>query len=273
MAMIERRGEFGGFQTRYWEAGDPASPSVLLLHDGAWGGSSDVTWGAVIPLLAERFHVLAPDMLGFGGTDKAVFLDRAPYASRITHLEHLVADLGLDTSHVVGASFGASVALRWAALGGRLASVTAVAGTGGPWRTARSIEGLRTWDGTRDDMARIVGLLCEPGDLDSKIDARMRWATEPGHYRAMMAVAVPLPEALSAPRGADDWPAPLAGVSTPIHLIECTGDDLLEAGWTAHVTAVRPDVRLTVRDYRHSPSIDRPEEIAQILMDGFDAIG
>ena len=51
---------------RYAELGDPANPPVLLLH----GVPENLqTWYAVAPLLAEKYHVLALDWPGFGGSD------------------------------------------------------------------------------------------------------------------------------------------------------------------------------------------------------------
>ena len=51
---------------RYAELGDPANPTVVLLH----GVPENLqAWYAVAPLLAEKYHVLALDWPGFGGSD------------------------------------------------------------------------------------------------------------------------------------------------------------------------------------------------------------
>lgn len=270
MTAVERFGDFGGYRTRYLEAGDPSAESVLLLHDGAWGGCSTVTWGGVIPYLSDEYHVLAPDMLGFGGTDKAVFFDRAPFAPRVEHIKAFIAALrpGIEP-HVVGTSFGGTVALRWLAAGGELRSVTALSGTGGPWRTQLSVEGLRGWDGTREDMERLVGLLIDRGPgFDDRVDERFRWASAPGHYRAMAAVAVPVPAALAGERVDDPWPQQLSGTAVPLHVIEGNRDELLEPGWTRHIAAVRPDALVTVGEFRHSPNLDEPEKMAAVIARG-----
>ena len=55
-----------GRQVFYREAGDPAAPTILLLH----GFPPAVTCiRDLIPLLADRFHVVAPDYIGFGQSD------------------------------------------------------------------------------------------------------------------------------------------------------------------------------------------------------------
>ena len=55
-----------GISVRYAELGDASKPSVLLLH----GVPENLqAWYAVAPVLAEKFHVLALDWPGFGGSD------------------------------------------------------------------------------------------------------------------------------------------------------------------------------------------------------------
>lgn len=270
----ERYADFGGYGTRYLEAGDPTATTLLLLHDGAWGGSSSVTWGGVIPFLADQgFHVLAPDMLGFGASDKVVFFDRAPVTPRIAHVKAMLRALVPgDAVHLVGTSFGGSAALRWLAADETgLLSVTSLAGTGGPWRTQLSSDGLRDWDGTREDMERLVELLIDRGpEFERSVDERLHWASVPGHYRSVAAVGVPLPAPLAsvAAREADAWPDQLAGTTTPLHLIAGTRDPLLETDWPERITIVRPDALITRIDTRHSPNLDEPERMARVLADG-----
>jgi pimeloyl-ACP methyl ester carboxylesterase len=55
-----------GLNIAYREAGDPSSPKFVLLH--GWPASSH-QYRNLIPKLAERFHVVAPDYPGFGNSD------------------------------------------------------------------------------------------------------------------------------------------------------------------------------------------------------------
>jgi triacylglycerol lipase len=58
-----------GARIRYHELGRPgAKPTLVLLH--GLGSSAAGDWGQVMPALARTHHVLAPDQLGFGGSDK-----------------------------------------------------------------------------------------------------------------------------------------------------------------------------------------------------------
>ena len=55
-----------GHKVFYREAGDPEAPSLLLLH--GFPTSSHMFRG-LIPLVADRYHVVAPDLLGFSFLD------------------------------------------------------------------------------------------------------------------------------------------------------------------------------------------------------------
>src|SRR5262245_25870020 len=59
--------EVGGRRIFYREAGDPSRPTILLLHGYP---SSSHAYRELIPLLSGRYHVVAPDYLGAGYSDR-----------------------------------------------------------------------------------------------------------------------------------------------------------------------------------------------------------
>jgi len=58
-----------GMDVRYTEAGDPEAPDLVLLHGINAAGSSG-EWRAVFDELAEEYHVVAPDLPGYGRSDR-----------------------------------------------------------------------------------------------------------------------------------------------------------------------------------------------------------
>ncbi|UVJ41388.1 alpha/beta fold hydrolase [Arthrobacter sp. CJ23] len=256
-------------ETRFLSGGPDDGVPVVFLHDGAWGGSSDVTWSHVLPLAAETFRVIAPDFLGYGGSAKSIRVDVSPFAFRIRHLFSLLDSLGItEPVHIVGNSFGGSIGLRALADEGyrdRIASVTTINGTGGPWK-APDMARIGDFDGTRERLEEIVDILCDPSeDKEAQLDARMRWATAPGHFTAMRGPHMPVPEALKVVRPADPFPAPLQGVATPALLVECTGDTLLESGWAMNLQAELPNARAVLLPYKHCPNITHPQETWNVI--------
>lgn len=103
--------DVGGIATNYHDVGtgDP----VLLVHGSGPGVSSWANWRLTIPELAKRHRVIAPDILGFGHTQRP---EGARYDADIwlAHLVGLLDALGLEKVSVVGNSFGGSLAMRLA---------------------------------------------------------------------------------------------------------------------------------------------------------------
>lgn len=101
--------EVGGERIHVVQRG--SGPPVLLVH----GFPSNATaFAALMPLLEDRFALTAVDMVGFGQSTRAIRrpLDGNSYADRLVGL---LDALGLDRPHVVGLSWGGSVAQRLAA--------------------------------------------------------------------------------------------------------------------------------------------------------------
>lgn len=97
-----------GHRVAYREAGDPSLPVVLLVHGIT---SSSATWDPVIPALSEHAHVIAPDLLGHGQSDKP----RTDYSlgAFASVLRDLLDHLGHERVTVVGHSLGGGVAMQF----------------------------------------------------------------------------------------------------------------------------------------------------------------
>jgi pimeloyl-ACP methyl ester carboxylesterase len=64
--ITHRTADVDGFKVFYREAGPPNAPTLLLLHGFP---TSSHMFRDLIPLLADRFHIVAPDLPGFGRSD------------------------------------------------------------------------------------------------------------------------------------------------------------------------------------------------------------
>jgi len=98
-----------GHRITYRVAGDPGLPVLLLVHGIT---SSSATWDPVMPALAEHAHVIAPDMLGHGDSDKP----HGDYSlgALASGLRDLLEVLGISSATVVGHSLGGGVAMQFA---------------------------------------------------------------------------------------------------------------------------------------------------------------
>jgi pimeloyl-ACP methyl ester carboxylesterase len=104
-----RSAQVEGVKIHYQTAG--RGPMVLLLHGYA---ETSRMWRPIIPRLAERFTVIAPDLPGIGDSDiPADGLDMKSAAMRI---HALARSLGVQKARVVGHDIGLMVAYAYAAL-------------------------------------------------------------------------------------------------------------------------------------------------------------
>lgn len=117
-----------GYRRAYVRAGD--GPALLLIH--GIGDSSD-TWRPVIEDLAERYTVIAPDLLGHGRSEKP----RADYsvAAYANGMRDLLSVLEVDRVTVVGHSLGGGVAAQFAYQFPERCERLVLVGSGGIGRT------------------------------------------------------------------------------------------------------------------------------------------
>jgi pimeloyl-ACP methyl ester carboxylesterase len=105
-----RTANVDGFGIFYREAGEPGAPKLLLLHGFP---SASHMFRDLIPLLADRFHIVAPDLPGFGQSDtpgRGCSFDEI--AGRIDRFTEVV---GFDRYAVYVFDYGAPTGFRLAA--------------------------------------------------------------------------------------------------------------------------------------------------------------
>ncbi|MFC4029863.1 alpha/beta fold hydrolase [Streptomyces polygonati] len=105
-----RTADVDGLQVFYREAGAPDAPTLLLLHGFP---SSSHMFRELIPLLADRFHIVAPDLPGFGKSDMPA---RSGFDYTFEHMtdviDRLTELLGLDRFALYVFDYGAPVGFR-----------------------------------------------------------------------------------------------------------------------------------------------------------------
>jgi pimeloyl-ACP methyl ester carboxylesterase len=104
--------DVSGVVTNYHDLGD--GPPVLLIHGSGPGVSAWANWRTVLPALSGSHRVIAPDILGFGYTQRPPDVAYGP-AVWLEHLLGFLDALDLPKVSLVGNSFGGALALRLAA--------------------------------------------------------------------------------------------------------------------------------------------------------------
>ena len=97
-----------GQKIHYVEAG--SGPTVILLH--GLGGSSEV-WQFNLTALAEKYHVVVPDQIGFGKSDKPLVNYRI--RTYVDFLDQFCKQLKIERASLVGNSMGGWIATAFTA--------------------------------------------------------------------------------------------------------------------------------------------------------------
>jgi len=97
-----------GYKIRYLEEGN-SKKTVILVH--GLGGSAE-RWLKVIPRLSPKYRVIAPDMIGFGQSDKP----SADYTIEFfaKYLSGFINSLDIGKTVLIGSSLGGQVAVEYA---------------------------------------------------------------------------------------------------------------------------------------------------------------
>ncbi|HEY2114049.1 MAG TPA: alpha/beta hydrolase [Candidatus Angelobacter sp.] len=106
--ILSRTAQVDGVQLHYMTAGN--GPALVLIHGYA---ETSLMWKPIIPLLAKRFTVIAPDLPGIG--DSAIPAAGLDMKSAATTMHALVRSLGVEKAEVAGHDIGLMVAYAYAA--------------------------------------------------------------------------------------------------------------------------------------------------------------
>lgn len=250
--------EHEGLRTQYFEGG--RGPHVVLLHSGEFGGCAELSWEFTLPALAEHFHVIAPDWIGFGESAKVFSFDDMR-GLRVRHITALLAALNIEQAHFIGNSMG----------GGMLCDVAAtpspawpiekmiLVGAGGfaPVNEARKI--LNTYDGTREHMRRVLHTVLARSPLrddDAYLEKRHRLSLIPGSWECTAAARFRRPGVKASERETTDYRA------IPFQTLIVAGgkDPLREAGFGQKLQSEIANSELIVfEEAAHFPHIDEPD--------------
>ena len=106
--IASRTAEIDGVKVHYMTEGH--GTPLILLHGYA---ETSLMWKPIIPALAERFTVIAPDLPGIGDSD--IPADGLDMKSAAIRIHDLARSLGVQKAEVVGHDIGLMVAYAYAA--------------------------------------------------------------------------------------------------------------------------------------------------------------
>ncbi|MFD3705660.1 alpha/beta fold hydrolase [Nocardia sp. NPDC058658] len=240
-----------------------SGPGILLAHGG--GGSIESNFGAVIPALAARHTVVAPD---YPGDDTPLTLDDLADA-----LVAAAVDAGVETFTIVGFSLGTAVAVRAAARHPeRVTGLLLTAGLAAPDNRARLA--VQAWQdlldqGAHESFARLVLLTGFSTDFVNGLPAatvhtmvRQTADSIPGGTRQQAALIETV-----------DTTADLAGLSVPTLVVATTADLLVDPVNSRALAAGIPGAEYAEIEAGHVVMVERPDEWQKLLTGFLDRHG
>jgi pimeloyl-ACP methyl ester carboxylesterase len=177
-----------GIKTNYLEAGtgDP----VVLIHGSGPGVTSYANWRLVLPALAENFRVLAPDMVGFGFSERPANIEYGvqTWADQVVGL---MDTLELPKAHLVGNSFGGAIALRIATQHpDRVGKLVLMGSMGVPFPITAGLERVWGYEPSFENMRKVLDVFAYSRDLvnDELAEVRYRGSIQPGFQESFAAM-------------------------------------------------------------------------------------
>ena len=195
-----------GLKTNYHDvgSGDP----VLMIHGSCPGVTAFANWRLSMPVLAQNFRVIAPDMAGFGYTERP---EGATYSMEnwVSHALGLLDALKIERAHIVGNSFGGGLALALAIRAPERVNRMVLMGPAGtPFKLTQGLDDVWGYTPSFENMRKIMDIFAYDRNLVTDELAKLRYeaSIRPG-YQESFASMFPAPrqrwvDALASPEEA-----------------------------------------------------------------------
>ena len=258
----------GGIETHYLEAGE--GPDLVLLHGGEYGASAEATWGPAIGKLAETFHIVAPDMLGYGRTAK-IYSFSDPSGFRMTHLAQLMEVAGVGEAFYVGNSAGGGTLLRSAVRNPsplKMKKMVTICGNAGVFKSESQAD-LEEYTPSLENMHKLLKLLFhdEKWLTPESVEARYADSIAPGAWEALSAARLKRP-GLERGSTIETFVRQLSTVDIPLLIVSCDHDPLNQSDWDERLQRIVPGSLVhRFRDSAHEPQIEERDAFVKVVTD------
>lgn len=164
-----------GIETNVHDIG--SGPAVVLIHGSGPGVSAYANWRNTIPALSSKHRVIAPDLVGFGFTERPTGIVYG-MGRWIEHLVGVLDALEIECAHVVGNSFGGALALALAIkYPKRVQRLVLMGSVGVRFRITNELDQLWGYEPSLEAMNQLIGLFAAERGYTNEELARLRYET------------------------------------------------------------------------------------------------
>ena len=177
-----------GIRTNVHDIG--SGPPVLLIHGSGPGVSAWANWRLVMPELAQQARVIAPDMVGFGFTDRPVG-QQYNMDVWVAQAVGVLDALGIEKADLVGNSFGGALALALTIRHPqRVRRLVLMGSVGVPFPITKGLDDVWGYEPSFENMRRIMDVFAYDRSLVNDELARLRYeaSIRPGFQESFSAM-------------------------------------------------------------------------------------
>ncbi len=259
--------------------GPVGAPVVLLIHGMA---GSSATWREVIPTLATRYRVVAPDLLGHGRSAKPA--GDYSLGAHASILRDLLGHLDVERATIVGQSLGGGVAMQFAYQYPDLCERLVLVSSGGLGRDVNWILRLLSLPGSE-----FVLPVAVPGFVRDQGNALSRWLHRQGVRPPRVAEMWQAYASLADPETRQAFLRTLRSVvdpggqsvsardrlylaaAVPTLIVWGDHDPIIPVSHAFEAHELMPDSRLEILEgVGHFPQVEAPEQLCEVLLDFLD---
>lgn len=189
---IARSVRTGSFNSNVHDLGTskPGQPPVLFIHGSGPGVSAWANWRLALPVIARERRVLAPDMVGFGYTDRPADI-RFTMDTWVQQALDLLDALDIDRADVVGNSFGGALSLALAIRAPqRVRRLVLMGSVGVPFPITPGLDAVWGYEPSLDGMKHLLDIFAYSRALvtDELAELRYQASVRPGVQQSYAAM-------------------------------------------------------------------------------------
>ena len=179
---VARSVRTGNFNTNVHDLGasTPGQPPVLFIHGSGPGVSAWANWRLAMPVIAQARRVIAPDMVGFGYTDRPAGIAYT-MDTWVQQALDLMDAMGVEQADVVGNSFGGALSLALAIRAPqRVRRLVLMGSVGVPFPITPGLDAVWGYEPSLATMKKLLDIFAHSRALRSRRSRTARnWATSP----------------------------------------------------------------------------------------------
>jgi 2-hydroxymuconate-semialdehyde hydrolase len=257
----EKAFAFEGTTARYIEGG--SGPALLLLHGVGPGTSCQGNFRLVLGPLAERFHVYAMDLVGFGRSGRKPAPPYFDFEFWYRQAERMLDEIPAGPVAILGHSLSGALTLRLAAHHSRVARIITSASVGTSYKINPYLERLWSYPNGRDELREMMKVIMHDASSvsDQALDERLA-VLNADDYRDYFAALF----SGDKQKLLDSWvvtPEELGAIKCPVTMIHgrddlpCPAEDT-----TLRLAASIPQADvLLLAQCGHGPALEYPQKL------------